>query len=254
MLGHTADVFRIDVERDGVAVEGADAARYLQSQLSQEIASMIVGASAWSFVLSPTGKVDSLVRVQRTAEDAFLLDTDAGYGDGLMTRLLRFRIRVDVQLVPSARRIVAFRGSGLPPMPDGALIAWGEGFDLDAEHPSIASGGIPTVPAGTADDLLRARIEACWPAMGTEIVPGETVPAETGVISLAVNFAKGCYPGQELVERMDSRGAAAPWRLEAVDVGRGAVAGAVLERDGAAIGSLTSVLGSRAIARIRRSA
>ncbi|MFM2184136.1 MAG: hypothetical protein RJB61_2430, partial [Actinomycetota bacterium] len=206
---------------------------------------MILGASAWSFVLSPTGKVDSLVRVQRTAEDAFLLDTDAGYGEGLLTRLVRFRIRVDVQMVPSARHIVAFRGAGLPPMPDGALVAWGEGFDLDAAHPSLAGGGIDTVPAGTADDLQRARIEACWPSMGAEIVPGETVPAETGVVSLAVSFTKGCYPGQELVERMDSRGAAAPWRRETVYVGLGAMPGDVLERDGAAIGSLTSVLGNR---------
>lgn len=255
MLGHTADVFRIDVERDGVAVEGADAARYLHSQLSQEIASMGIGASAWSFVLSPTGKVDSLVRVQRLREDRFVLDTDAGHGDGLLARLLRFRIRVAVEMVREVRPVVVFRGAELPSGPDDALVAWGDGVDLPAGHDALARlGPLGAVPSGTADDLLRARIEACWPAMGAEIVPGETVPAETGVISLAVNFAKGCYPGQELVERMDSRGAAAPWRLEAVDVGPGAVAGAVLERDGAAIGSLTSVLGSRAIARIRRSA
>ena len=46
--------------------------------------------------------------------------------------------------------------------------------------------------------------------MGTEIVPGEVIPAETGVVAVTVNFRKGCYPGQELVERMDSRGARAP--------------------------------------------
>ncbi|MFM8312568.1 MAG: YgfZ/GcvT domain-containing protein [Ilumatobacteraceae bacterium] len=253
-MRHTADVFRVRIERDGIAVTGADAARYLQSQLSQEIASMGVGSSAWSFVLSPTGKVDSLVRVQRTAEDSFILDTDAGFGDGLMSRLLRFRIRVAVEMAPVERPIAAFRGAGLPPMPEGALVAWGDGFDLDAGHTAMAAAGFDAVPAGTDDDLTRARIDACWPAMGAEIVPGETVPAETGVVSLAVSFTKGCYPGQELVERMDSRGAAAPWRLEAVDVGAGAAQGDALERDGAVIGTLTSVLGTRAIARIRRSA
>ena len=35
-----------------------------------------------------------------------------------------------------------------------------------------------------------------------EIVPGETIPAETGITDVAVSFTKGCYPGQELVERM----------------------------------------------------
>lgn len=236
-------------------MEGADAARYLQSQLSQEIASMGVGSSAWSFVLSPTGKVDALVRVHRTDDDRFVLDTDAGFGDGLVARLLRFRIRVAVEMVAEARSVVVFRGAGLPPGPDGALVGWGDGFDLPADHESLTGPGpLSAVPAGTADDLLRARIEACWPAMGAEIVPGETVPAETGVVSQAVSFTKGCYPGQELVERMDSRGAAAPWRLEAVDVGQGATVGDVLERDGTAIGTLTSVLGVRAIARVRRSA
>ena len=42
--------------------------------------------------------------------------------------------------------------------------------------------------------------------MGAEIEPGETIPGETGVVAVAVDFRKGCYPGQELVERMDSRG------------------------------------------------
>ena len=66
--------------------------------------------------------------------------------------------------------------------------------------------------------MTPPRVEAGWPAMGTEIVPGETIPAETGVTLLAVDFKKGCYPGQELVERMDSRGADAPRRLRILDV------------------------------------
>ena len=56
--------------------------------------------------------------------------------------------------------------------------------------------------------------------MGFEIVPGETIPAATGVVPVAVNFTKGCYPGQELVERMDSRGADAPKQLRIVEVVR----------------------------------
>ena len=55
--------------------------------------------------------------------------------------------------------------------------------------------------------------------MGAEIVPGETIPAVTGVTGVAVNFTKGCYPGQELVERMDSRGAEAPSSLRVLAIG-----------------------------------
>ena len=36
--------------------------------------------------------------------------------------------------------------------------------------------------------------------MGSEIDPGSTIPATTGIVLLAANFQKGCYPGQELVE------------------------------------------------------
>ena len=82
---------------------------------------------------------------------------------------------------------------------------------------------ISVVPAASADPSAAhesARVAAGWPRMGPEIVPGETIPAVTGVVGVAVSFTKGCYPGQELVERMDTRGAEAPRSLRIVDVGR----------------------------------
>ena len=152
-------------------------------------------------------------------------------------------------MVAEAIEVLAFRGDGLPPAPDDALVSWGGGVDL---VPS--SAGAPdwcaAVPQGTADDLLAARIEACWPAMGTEIVAGETIPAETGIVGVAVSFSKGCYPGQELVERMDSRGAAAPRSLRVVDLdASGSVVG--FDPDTAVV---TSRCGTRALAYVRRSA
>ena len=64
--------------------------------------------------------------------------------------------------------------------------------------------------SGPPTTCCAARIDAVWPAMGSEIAPGETIPAETGITEVAVSFTKGCYPGQELVERMDSRAARRP--------------------------------------------
>jgi folate-binding protein YgfZ len=90
--------------------------------------------------------------------------------------------------------------------------------------------------------------------MGSEIVPGETIPAETGVVSAAVSFTKGCYPGQELVERMDSRSASAPRHVERVDVAAGAVPGDPYLVDGEQAGVVTSVAGTAALALVRRSA
>ena len=102
-------------------------------------------------------------------------------------------------------------------------------------------------PAPT-DDHEAARVAAGWPRLGFEIVPGQTIPAVTGVVPVAVSFTKGCYPGQELVERMDSRGADAPLSLRIVDAGADAAVGAPLVVDGAEVGSITSVSPSGALA------
>ena len=64
---------------------------------------------------------------------------------------------------------------------------------------------------------------------------------------VAVDFKKGCYPGQELVERMDSRGADAPRRLRILDVARGAAPVTRSRSDGEAVGILTTVAGRRAL-------
>jgi folate-binding protein YgfZ len=112
-----------------------------------------------------------------------------------------------------------------------------------------------TASTGTAlgDGADRERIEAGWPRMGAEIVSGETIPAETGLNALAVNFTKGCYPGQELVERMDSRAAVAPRSLRRLDVAEGAAAGdPIVDADGNEVGVLTSVSGTRALGYVKR--
>ncbi|WP_420453454.1 YgfZ/GcvT domain-containing protein [Ilumatobacter sp.] len=205
--------------RDRVTVAGADACSYLQSQISQEIRDLELGAARWTFVLDPSGKIDALARVQRTADDVFVLDTDAGFGATLLARLDRFKIRVDAETTL-----------------DEADAAPSLGHEL-------------------------ARISAGWPRMGHEIEPGSTIPASTGIVHLAVDRAKGCYPGQELVERMDSRGADAPRSLRIVDLDSNpdrsqAVGDPVHDADGTEVGTITSVAGEGGVglALVRRGA
>jgi len=118
---------------------------------------------------------------------------------------------------------------------------------------------ISVVPASSpapSDEHETARIAVGWPRMGFEIVPGETIPAVTGVVPMAVNFTKGCYPGQELVERMDSRGADAPTSLRIVRAEPGASVGDPVIVDGAEVGRITSVspAGDLALAMVKRGA
>ena len=249
--GFPPAAFWCDIARDVVEVVGADAATYLHSQVSNDLRPLQVGQSCWAFLLQPTGKVDVLLRVWRIADDRFVLDTDAGFGEVLVARVNRFKIRVKADVAPLPWRCIAVRSTdGSPVAGIDGLAAWGGGVDLlgaDIEPPA-------GIAHGTVEQLLAARIEAGWPAMGTEIEPGETIPAETGVTSTAVSFTKGCYPGQELVERMDSRGSIAPRLLQVVDVAPGTAAGDPLLRNGESIGTVTSVAGGRALAYVKRSA
>ncbi len=229
--------FWTEYPRDIVQVAGPDALTYLQSQLSQDLRLLQVGQSAWSFVLQPTGKVDVLLRVWRTADDAFVLDTDEGFGEVLTARLNRFKIRVKAEITTLDWQCLAVRGDGASEVE--GLASWGDGIDLLGADVHPPAG----VEHGTSEQLLAARIDAVWPQMGAEIVPGEMIPAETGITGVAVSFTKGCYPGQELVERMDSRGAAAPKLLQRIVVG-----------DGEPADSITSRSGDVALAYVKRSA
>jgi folate-binding protein YgfZ len=103
---------------------------------------------------------------------------------------------------------------------------------LDAADP-------PRVPDRDAE---LARIEAGIPRMGAELTAG-VIPEEAGVVAGAVDFDKGCYVGQELVARIDSRGGNVPRRLRrlVIDAGSTPGPGAEVLVDGASVGVVTSV-------------
>ena len=222
-----------------MAVVGADARSYLHGQVSQDIQSLRVGESRWTLVLAPNGRVEVLARVLCVADDGFELDTEVGYGDVLAARLDRFRIRVKAELEQSTVELFT---NCEPTVPKPASTAhssrigwWNTGCWVD----TLPSGASST---GTVADYERARVAAGWPAMGSEIVPGERIPAEVAVVPVAVDFRKGCYPGQELVERMDARGSEAPRQLRIVAIEDGQQPGV----------ELTSVAGVLALAYVKR--
>ena len=95
-----------------VAVRGVDAESYLQGQLSQDLASLAVGASADSLLLEPDGKLTALLRVTRIDGQGFVLDVDGGYGEAVAARLRRFLLRSKVELEPLGWRCLSLRGPG----------------------------------------------------------------------------------------------------------------------------------------------
>ena len=250
--------FAAIVERDVVRVSGPDATTYLQGQVSQDVAGLVVGESAWTFVLQPQGKVDAWFRVTRIAEDVFVLDVDAGWGEVLVRRLERFKLRVKVTIETLDWQCVAVRGV-LPDLETlratGADLLvpldWGAEVGVDLLGASVAVPG--GVDQGTDADLEEWRVRAGVPRMGHEL-DEHTIPAEAGVVDRSVSFTKGCYTGQELVARVDSRGSNTPRKLRAVLLPEpGSVAaGDALSIDGRDLGVVTSVAGTRALAYVRR--
>jgi folate-binding protein YgfZ len=249
--------FWCEARRDVLMVEGPDALDYLHSQLSQDLRPLAVGHAVPSLVLDPTGKVVALVRVLRSGDAAYVVDVDAGFGEVLAARLQRFKIRVRAEISTIPWRCLAVRatdGTALElTATQGAVVVpawWGDGTALDLVGP--APRPPEGIPEGTPEALEVARVAAGWPAMGAEIVPGETIPAGVGVVPIAVSFTKGCYPGQELVERMDSRGAAPPRSLRRIEVPPSTKVGDAVHVDGREVGVVTSVAGQIALAWVQR--
>ena len=85
-------------ERDVVSVRGDEATTYLQGQISQDVLGLGVGDSAWSLILQPQGKVDAWFRITKAAADSYLLDVDPGFGEVLLARLKRFKLRTKADL------------------------------------------------------------------------------------------------------------------------------------------------------------
>jgi hypothetical protein len=227
--------------RDIVLVEGADARSYLQTQLTQDVEALLMGGSAWSFILDPKSSIEALVRVTRIGHDRMTLDIEPGRGDAVRARLDGQLFRTDARFSQDTWPGISWIGDGSKDMrsdePIVALSAW-PGIDgLDVVGPNVAA---PTdVYIGSSEELEEVRIRTGWPAMGSEIFEGVT-PAMTGLVDRTISFDKGCYTGQELVARVHHRGAAPTKRLVAISAPEPVLAGSPLERDGESVGEVTS--------------
>ena len=111
----------------------------------------------------------------------------------------------------------------------------------------------PQLSAATFDVL---RVEQGYGAYGNELSL-DYIPLETRLTD-AVSFTKGCYVGQEIIARMESRNRLAK-QLMGLAAGSGCSAGGKLQRDGKEMGDLTTVVesprfGSIALAYVRTAA
>ncbi len=253
-----AGAHAVRTERDVIRATGPDTGSFLQGQLSQDVQSLAVGDSAYSFLLQPQGKVSAWLRVARLAEESFLLDLDANFGEAALERLGRFKLRTKCDLALHRWEMVSVRApAGAESIVEAGYSAeavlaarWPgvEGVDLIGPEVSWPAN----LPEATLEDLETLRIDAGIPAMGAELTEA-TIPNETGVVAQSVSFTKGCFTGQELVARIDSRGANVARHLRRLVVGGAVQVGDAVAVNGAEVGTISSVSGGVALAYIRRS-
>ena len=217
-------------QRAMIRVTGEDRVRWLNGMVTNSIQALQPGQGCYSFFLNAQGRIQG----DATAfllDDAILLETDRSQVAGLMAMLDRFIIMDDVELSEIEGRsglLVAGSGAasllanlGFEAMPEPLTIVRRETVDvIHAESPltpRFELWGDPAEVASLASavrdsgaevaseaDLEALRLLEGTPLYGKDIRDKE-LPQETGQ-TRALHFAKGCYLGQEIVERIRSRG------------------------------------------------
>jgi folate-binding protein YgfZ len=208
--------------RGKLRLRGADAAEFLQGQVTNDVEELAPGTGCYAALLTHKGKVQADMRVLR-GDDWIWLDTEPGL-EGLLLRTIRtYGIGRDVSaedetgthailslLGPAARAAL----DAEPPAEEhsftvgehGLYVATHLGVDVicpaaDVDAVRLALG-LEAVSDETAECL---RVEAGRPRFGLDF-DTDTIPEEAGLNERAVSFTKGCYVGQETVARLHYKG------------------------------------------------
>lgn len=277
-------------DRDSVLVTGPDAATFLHSLCSQDVAGLADGQGAHALLLQPQGKLTADFRVLRVGDELWL-DCEAGVGSVLASTLNRFRIRVKAEVIDRSHElgVIEVRGPsslaaapGTVPETQHAHLPWPSrpsvrivradwpdgtpGFDIVGPIGGV-DGGLDGALAdlvatglrqASADEHEYRRIVAGVVRQGLD-TSDATIPQEAYLERTAVSFTKGCFLGQELVCRIDSFGQVPRLlRLVHLETPGSVEPGSEVVHEGASIGTVTSVAtelggsGAVAIVSVRR--
>jgi folate-binding protein YgfZ len=179
-------------DRGVVKVAGEDARAFLHGLVSANIHTLAPGAARFGALLSPQGKIFAdfiIVEAPAQAGGGFFLDVPRDLAVPLVDKLNLYKLR---------SRLVAENLSEVL----GLLAAWGGAG-------KTAIGLAYPDPRLPADEYEAHRITLGIPRGGPDFKYGDAFPHESDMDQLGgVDFAKGCYVGQEVVSRMEHRGIA----------------------------------------------
>jgi folate-binding protein YgfZ len=224
--------------RGRLCVVGADAQKFLNGQVTNNVKDLKVGAGCYAALVSAKGKMESDLNIYRL-ENETLLDLEPGFSARVTQRLEKFIIAEDAQVVdvaadygllsvqgPNAAAVLAASLPGLA-LPQEAMavskLAGADSSEIYVTHMERAreAGFDLFVPAAalpqTAARLLEhggrwcgwqaletTRVEAGIPRFGADMDENNLAPEALG--SRAISYSKGCYIGQEVIARVRTYG------------------------------------------------
>ena len=226
-----SDAAWIDLSKHGkIRVTGEDRARLLHAMSTNDIKNLAQGDGLYAFFLTAQGRILADARIYNLG-DSLLLDTEPETGPKLYAHLDKYIIADDAELHdetaqwagiglegPRSYEKASLLGIPVPQKPN-AVEVWNTGFATRASssHPDgirlfgpqtektellerLKSSGLPNASEEAADIV---RLENGIPRYGNDITERYLVQ-ETEAMH-AVHSNKGCYLGQEIVERVRSR-------------------------------------------------
>jgi folate-binding protein YgfZ len=227
--------------RAKISLTGGDRVRWLNGMVTNNIRDLAAGQGVYAFLLNPQGHIlGDMYAYNRdyNSSESITVDTDREQAEKILATFDHYIIMDDVEVTdlseqltalgiagPKSQDILAATGFAIPEMRALQMqsVVW-QGAECtlvrgeDPEHVSyeiwLAPGGVrqlwdALLAAGAApigsEALEMQRIVSGIPRYGVDICERD-LPQETEQ-ARALNFQKGCYVGQEIVERIRSRGA-----------------------------------------------
>jgi folate-binding protein YgfZ len=255
--------------RGVIEMTGRDRARFLHGMCTNDIKKLLPGQGCMAAIVNRQGKMVAEMIVQAT-ENALLLEMERSNLIPTIEHLQKFLVADDVALKVSDAAVLGLSGPraqsllnvrDLPDfhfmMRDGVVVTRNRTLGVEGYHLIV-----PASKSGEADGILghgvapvgfeaqeTLRIENGFPRWGADM-DGTLLPMEAGLEPLAISYTKGCYIGQEVIQRVKTY-SEPPRMLVQLEV-TDAAAGDKIHKGTEEAGVVTSAAGPFALGLVRK--
>ncbi len=188
-------------------LSGPDRERYLNGQVTQDVAGIRENEARFSAVCTAKGRMEGAVWIAAHGE-AFYLDADPALGESLGPRLEKYLIADDAtfESLSEGWTLSHVFGTASPEVEGGFVIKNARFGPAGHDVWTAGTGAVVVGEKVEADVVETIRLEHGIPRWAAELT-AQTLPPEAGPVMLdAISYTKGCYVGQETIARLKSIG------------------------------------------------